>query len=62
MGLTFEKLQVGLGELQGKKVTGWSTGSPSDIKDMLRVAEEKGVKTWIEERPLKDLAQAVSGE
>lgn len=62
MGLSFEMMQVGLAELQAKKVTAWSTGSPADIKEMLQLAVDKGVKTWIEERPMKDLSRTVVGE
>ncbi|CAH0002589.1 unnamed protein product [Clonostachys byssicola] len=41
------------------KIGGSGIGSPDDIREMLELAAEKGVKPWVEKRPLKDANQAV---
>jgi D-arabinose 1-dehydrogenase-like Zn-dependent alcohol dehydrogenase len=41
------------------KITGSLIGSPGDIRDMLQLAEDKKVKPWIQEIPMKDANQAI---
>ncbi|KAE8350710.1 chaperonin 10-like protein [Aspergillus coremiiformis] len=41
------------------KVEGSSIGSPSEIREMLELAGEKGVKPWVEEVPMKDANKAI---
>lgn len=60
--MTPDQINLAMYNLIAKKISGWTTGSPSDIKEMLELAVKKGVKTWYEERPMKDLAQAVMGK
>ncbi|TGJ87447.1 hypothetical protein E0Z10_g1319 [Xylaria hypoxylon] len=43
----------------GIKVSGSSTGAPWEIKEMLQLAADKKIKSWIEERPMKEANQAV---
>lgn len=40
-------------------LTGSIIGSPQDIRDMFKLAAEKGVKPWIETRPMKEANEAV---
>jgi D-arabinose 1-dehydrogenase-like Zn-dependent alcohol dehydrogenase len=44
---------------KGVKMTGSSIGSPAEIEEMLEFAAEKGIKPWIEERPMSGADQAV---
>lgn len=44
---------------KGVKIGGSMIGAPHEIDEMLQLAAEKGVKPWIQERPLKDANQAV---
>ena len=44
---------------KGCKIGGSAIGAPHEIKEMLDLTAEKGVKPWIEKRPLKDANQAV---
>lgn len=41
------------------KFGGSLIGSPREIREMLEVAAEKNVHSWIQERPMKDANQAV---
>jgi alcohol dehydrogenase (NADP+) len=41
------------------KVTGSSIGSPEDLRQMLKLAEEKRVLPWIQKRPMGDVNQAL---
>ncbi|KAK1148506.1 hypothetical protein N8T08_009512 [Aspergillus melleus] len=41
------------------KFGGSLIGSPSEIREMLELAAEKNVQTWVQERPMKDANQAV---
>lgn len=43
----------------GIKVGGSAIGSPAEISEMLELTAEKGIKPWIQERPMKDANQAV---
>ncbi|KAI1471888.1 NADP-dependent alcohol dehydrogenase C [Daldinia caldariorum] len=45
--------------LNGIKLGGSMTGSPSEIREMLQLAAEKKIQPWIQERPLKDANQAI---
>ncbi|KAF2150024.1 zinc-binding alcohol dehydrogenase [Myriangium duriaei CBS 260.36] len=47
--------------LIGKRASIWGsmTGSPEDIKDMLKFFAEKGVKTWNNNVPMKQANQAI---
>ncbi|PLB48411.1 GroES-like protein [Aspergillus steynii IBT 23096] len=41
------------------KFGGSLIGSPSEIREMLELAAEKNVQTWVQERPMQDANQAV---
>lgn len=43
---------------KGAKMGGSKIGSPDDIREMLALAAERGIKPWIQERPMKDANQA----
>ena len=45
--------------LKGIKLSGSLVGSPSEIREMLDLVAEKGIKPWVQERPMKDANQAV---
>jgi D-arabinose 1-dehydrogenase-like Zn-dependent alcohol dehydrogenase len=44
---------------KGVKMTGSSIGSPAEIEEMLEFAAEKGIKPWIQERPMSEADTAV---
>ena len=44
---------------KGCKVGGSAIGAPHEIEEMLELTARKGVKPWIQRRPLKDANQAV---
>ncbi|KAJ5790000.1 uncharacterized protein N7518_007011 [Penicillium psychrosexuale] len=44
---------------KGIKLGGSLIGSPDEIREMLELAAAKGVKPWIQERPMKDANQAI---
>ena len=44
---------------KGLKLSGSFIGSPSEIREMLELAAAKGVKPWIQERPMTDANQAI---
>lgn len=41
------------------KIGGSLIGSPAEIREMLELAAEKKVRSWVQERPMKDANQAV---
>ncbi|OTB05374.1 hypothetical protein M426DRAFT_10699 [Hypoxylon sp. CI-4A] len=43
----------------GIKVGGSLIGAPWEIQEMLQLAADKKIKTWVQERPLKDANQAI---
>ncbi|XXG97664.1 hypothetical protein Hte_003971 [Hypoxylon texense] len=43
----------------GIKVGGSAIGSPREINEMLQLAADKKIKTWVQERPLKDANKAI---
>lgn len=45
----------------GAYVGGSHVGSKTECMEMLELAAKKGVKPWIEELPMKDVAQAIKG-
>ncbi|CAG7928075.1 unnamed protein product [Penicillium olsonii] len=45
--------------VKGMKLGGSLIGSPDEIREMLALAAEKGIKPWIQERPMKDANQAI---
>lgn len=45
--------------LKGIKLTGSLVGSPSEIREMLDLVAAKGIKPWVQERPMKDANQAI---
>ena len=47
--------------LVGKRVklSGSNIGSPDEIREMLKLAAEKGVRSWVQTRPMKEANQAV---
>ncbi|EAA61945.1 hypothetical protein AN9112.2 [Aspergillus nidulans FGSC A4] len=44
---------------KGVKVTGSSIGSPEDIRQMLNLAAEKGVRPWVQTRPMEEVNLAL---
>lgn len=44
---------------KGIKFGGSMIGAPHEIREMLDLSVKKGVKPWIQERPLKDANQAI---
>ncbi|KPI45330.1 NADP-dependent alcohol dehydrogenase 7 [Cyphellophora attinorum] len=42
-----------------RKIGGSSIGPPSQIREMLQLAAEKGIKPWVEKRSMRDANQAV---
>ena len=44
---------------KGCKIGGSAIGAPHEIEEMLELTAKKGVKPWIQKRPLKDANQAV---
>jgi D-arabinose 1-dehydrogenase-like Zn-dependent alcohol dehydrogenase len=48
------------GLIMGRKRLGGSLiGSPADIREMLQLAADKKVQSWVEERSMKDANQSV---
>lgn len=45
---------------KGVKVTGSTIGSPEDIRVMLELAAEKGVKPWVQTRPMEEVNLALA--
>lgn len=45
--------------LKSKSLSGSCIGPPKQIEEMLQLAAEKGVKPWVEERPLSDANHAI---
>ncbi|PYI16599.1 GroES-like protein [Aspergillus violaceofuscus CBS 115571] len=43
----------------GLRLCGSKIGSPGEIREMLALAEAKGVRPWIEERPMKEANQVI---
>lgn len=41
------------------KIGGSLIGGPAEIREMLELAAEKKVHTWVQERPMKDANQAI---
>ena len=54
--------KLGLFDLLGKSFGGSMIGSPSDLEDMLALAAKHGIRTWAEERPMKEANKAFEGE
>ncbi|KAF2682868.1 GroES-like protein [Lentithecium fluviatile CBS 122367] len=44
---------------KGCKIGGSQIGSPKEIEEMLRFAAEKGVKPWVQTRPMKEANRSV---
>ncbi|KAL2808938.1 hypothetical protein BJX63DRAFT_424218 [Aspergillus granulosus] len=45
---------------KGVKVTGSNIGSPADIRAMLKLAAEKGVRSWVQTRPMEEVNLALT--
>ncbi|KAL3445977.1 hypothetical protein BJX65DRAFT_296638 [Aspergillus insuetus] len=45
---------------KGVKVTGSNIGSPADIRAMLELAAEKGVRAWVQTRPMEEVNLALA--
>ncbi|KAI1381478.1 NADP-dependent alcohol dehydrogenase C [Hypoxylon crocopeplum] len=45
--------------VSGIKVGGSAIGAPWEIKEMLQLAADKGIKAWVQERPLKEANQTI---
>jgi alcohol dehydrogenase (NADP+) len=41
------------------KFTGSAIASPREIREMLQLAADKGLKPWVQERPMKEANQAM---
>lgn len=44
---------------KGAKIGGSAIGSPKQIEDMLALAAAKGLKPWVEQRPMRDANKAI---
>lgn len=44
---------------RGLKFCGSMIGSPDEVRDMLDLSVKKGIKPWIQERPMQDANQAI---
>lgn len=42
-----------------RKLTGSAIGSPHEIRDMLQLAADKGVRPWVDKRPMRDANRAI---
>lgn len=45
--------------MSGLKFAGSGIGSPTEIREMLKLAAEKNIHPWIETRPMEEANQAV---
>ena len=45
--------------IKGVNMTGSSIGSPAEIREMLQLAAEKGVKTWANPKAMSKVNEAV---
>jgi D-arabinose 1-dehydrogenase-like Zn-dependent alcohol dehydrogenase len=54
--------KLGIFDLLGKSIGGSMMGAPQDQRDMLALAVDKNIQVWYEERPMKDINQALDGE
>ncbi|KAI2620198.1 NADP-dependent alcohol dehydrogenase C [Hypomontagnella submonticulosa] len=43
----------------GVKVGGSATGAPREVREMLQLAADRKIKSWVQERPLSDANQAI---
>lgn len=59
VGIPNSGIPSGGNAIMGKSITGSMIGSPAELEEMFKLAVEKNVKTWIEERPMKEATQAV---
>lgn len=46
--------------MAGIKVGGSGIGSPAEIREMLQLAADKGIKPWVQRRPLSDANKAIT--
>lgn len=46
--------------MKGVKIGGSAIGSPNDIRAMLKLAAEKNVRPWVQERPMNTVNQALT--
>ncbi|EHK50464.1 uncharacterized protein TrAtP1_007571 [Trichoderma atroviride] len=53
--------KVGAGPIasQRRKLTGSFMGSPHEIRAMLQLAADKGIKPWVEQRPMSEANRAI---
>jgi D-arabinose 1-dehydrogenase-like Zn-dependent alcohol dehydrogenase len=53
--------KVGAGPIasQRRKLTGSFMGSPHEIRAMLQLAADKGIKPWVEQRPMSEANGAI---
>lgn len=59
VGLPNSGLPAPGGSLFGKSVSASGIGSPQELREMFDLAVQKGVKTWIEKRPMNQATKAV---
>lgn len=45
--------------VRGVRIEGTLIGSPGELREMLQLAAEKGVKPWVETRPMSEANQAI---
>lgn len=61
VGLPEDQVPLRLGGLVGgrRRLAGSGIGSPGEIRDMFALAAEKGVKPWVQVRPMSEANQAL---
>jgi len=52
-------LSAGAFITKGVQLAGSMIGSPSEIEEMLELAAKKGIRSWVETRPMKDANRAI---
>ena len=52
-------LSAGVFITKGVQLAGSVIGSPSDIEEMLRLAADKGIRSWVQNVPMKDANRAI---
>ena len=55
----YKKLILKSYRAKGCKIGGSAIGAPHEIEEMLELTAKKGVKPWIQKRPLKEANNAV---
>ena len=58
-GQPLPRIGVGPFIVKSIKITGSVIGSPSEITDMLELAASRGIRAWVETRPMKEANSAL---